>query len=117
MNNKTINVNAENIAYCGLYCEACGKYAKGKCPGCAKNEKATWCGVRKCCITNNYKSCSDCTTYTEPLECREFHNPISRLFGLIFRSDRRKCIEYIKQNGYENFARHMASEGRMAMKR
>ncbi len=117
MNKKTIKADFRNIAYCGLYCEACGRYAKGKCPGCAGNEKASWCGVRKCCIKNEYKSCADCTTYSDPKMCRDFHNPISRAIGFIFRSDRRGCIEFIRKNGYEAYAEHMASEGRMAIKR
>lgn len=117
MSEKTVNVNVKNIAYCGLYCEACGRYEKGKCPGCAANEKATWCGIRKCCITNSYKSCADCATYTDPHQCRDFHNPVSRVIGFIFRSDRRKCIEFIRQKGYESYAKQMASEGRMSMKR
>lgn len=117
MHRKEIKSSPENIAYCGLYCEACGKYSKGKCPGCAKNEKATWCGVRKCCMTKGYKSCAECRTYSDVHECKEFHNPISRVIGFVFRSDRRGCIEYIKKNGYESFAEHMAGEGRMSMKR
>lgn len=117
MNEKIIKADSENIAYCGLYCEACGKYSRGKCSGCMKNEKASWCGVRKCCIENGYKSCADCRTYTDPKECKDFHNPISRVIGFVFRSDRRGCIEYIRSNGYKAYAEHMASEGRMSMKR
>lgn len=117
MSVKEIKADSRNIAYCGLYCEACGKYMKGKCPGCAKNEKATWCGVRNCCIGNGFKSCADCRTFSDPFECKEFHNPISRVIGFIFRSDRRGCIEYIKNNGYDAFAKHMAGQGRMSMKR
>ncbi|HOP31652.1 MAG TPA: DUF3795 domain-containing protein [Spirochaetota bacterium] len=117
MNSKEIKINTDNVAYCGLYCEACGKYQKGKCPGCAGNEKATWCGIRKCCITNNFKSCAECKTYTDLHECKDFHNPISRVIGFVFRADRFGCIDYIKKNGYDNFAKHMAEQGRMSMKR
>jgi len=117
MNSKTIIAESANIAYCGLYCGACGKFLKDKCPGCAKNEKASWCGVRKCCMEHNYISCADCTTYGDPVECKAFHNPISRVFGFLFRSDRRGCINYIKKNGYDDYAAKMTSEGRMAMKR
>jgi len=38
---KTITSNAELVAYCGLYCGACGAYLKGRCPGCHENKKAT----------------------------------------------------------------------------
>lgn len=117
MSGKTVNVKISNIAYCGLYCEACPGYAKGKCPGCAGNEKATWCGIRKCNISNNYKSCADCTKYADPAECRDFNNLISRVIGFIFRSNRRGSIVYIKKNGYDSYASFMASEGRMSIKR
>ena len=117
MGNKNVQINSRNIAYCGLYCEACNKYLNDKCPGCAHNEKATWCEVRKCCMSNSYKSCADCTEYSDPKECGNFHNPISRVIGFLFRSDRSKCIDYIRKNGYEAYASRMASEGRMTMKR
>jgi len=117
MSDKVIKANSNNIAYCGLYCEACGKFINSKCPGCAGNEKASWCGVRKCCIEHGYKSCADCTAYADPKECREFHNPVSRVIGFVLRSDRRSCIEYIRKNGYDAYAEHMASEKRMTMKR
>jgi hypothetical protein len=106
-----------NIAYCGLYCENCGKYSKGKCPGCAGNEKATWCGVRKCCVENGYKSCADCATFADPMKCTQFNNPISKVIGFILRSDRGKCIQYIKKNGYGAFSSHMDQIDRMSMKR
>jgi len=117
MKNNVIKANIKNIAFCGLYCEACGKYKNGKCPGCAKNEKASWCGIRKCCLNNEYKSCADCSTYPDPMKCKLYNNPISRVIGFVLRSNRSGCIEYIRENGYENYAEHMASEGNMTMKR
>lgn len=117
MNKTIVKINSGNIAYCGLYCEACKRYINGKCPRCGKNEKASWCGIRKCCINNEYKSCADCATYNDPDECKQFNNWISRVIGFLFRSDRRGCIEYIKKNGYEQYAEYMSSEGRMSMKR
>lgn len=117
MDKKSIKADIKNIAYCGLYCGECGKFTKGRCPGCAENEKASWCGVRKCCMEHNYKSCADCKTFTDPRDCKEFHNPISRVIGFIFRSDRRGCINYIKTNGYQAYADHMSSAGQMTIKR
>ncbi len=106
-----------NIAYCGLYCEKCPKLVKGKCPGCAGNEKATWCGVRSCCIEHGYKSCADCTMYGDVSECRQFNSPIAKIFGFVFNSDRAKCVRYIKQNGYGAFASRMDEMNRMSLKR
>ena len=113
----TNGLKSGNIAFCGLYCEECGKYTKEKCPGCAKNEKATWCAIRKCCIENSYRSCAECATYTDPKECGLYNNFIAKVIGFIFRTDRSKGIDYIRKNGYAEFARHMDSLGCMSMKK
>lgn len=106
---KTFN---PEIAACGLYCGACPKYTKGKCPGCRRYEKATWCEVRKCCIEHEWQSCAECTLM--PLaECKKFNSFISKVFCLIFRSDRRGCVERIREVGYEAFAAEMKMAGVM----
>jgi hypothetical protein len=105
------------IAYCGLYCGACGRYLNGKCPGCAMNSKATWCKARSCCIEKGRKSCAECKEFSEIMECSKFNNVISRVFGFIFRSNRRACIEKIKEQGYRAFAKEMAETGRQTIKR
>jgi hypothetical protein len=104
------------IAFCGLYCAACKKYINGKCPGCKENSKASWCTVRSCCIENNYNSCADCTS-TELLACKKFNNTISKLIGLVLRSDRPACIRKIKTVGYENYAEDMAQSQSQTIKR
>ena len=105
------------IAFCGLYCGACGRYLKESCPGCAKNEKASWCAIRKCCIAHNYKSCADCKEFAEVDDCKKFNSFISKIFGLIFGSNRKGCIDLIKQSGYEAFAKEMAATKRQSIKR
>lgn len=105
---KEITADAGLIAACGLYCGSCGSYLKEKCGGCAKNESATWCAVRKCCIENNFKSCADCKKFPDARECKMFNNFISKTIGFFLRSSRPKCIERIKQTGYEQYAREMA---------
>jgi len=57
---KEVASNPDLVAYCGLYCGACGSYLRETCPGCHQNEKAEWCKVRVCCIDNQYLSCADC---------------------------------------------------------
>lgn len=113
---KEITIDTKNIAFCGLYCGACGKYLKESCRGCEGNEKATWCKVRSCCMENGYKSCADCTII-DPAECKKLNNFIAKVFGLIFKSDRKACIDYIKNNGYEAFATAMANNKTMTFKR
>ncbi len=114
---KEISTDMEIIAYCGLYCGACKKYLKEKCPGCHENEKATWCKVRTCCIEHSYKSCTDCRIVEDIRDCKKLNNFIAKLFSLIFRSDRFACLAVIREKGYENYAKDMAEKGVMTIKR
>lgn len=109
--------DANSIAYCGLYCAECGRYKKGSCPGCQKNEKASWCKVRSCCMTNQYKSCADCKEFSNPMDCKKYNNFMAKLFGFVFQSDRSACINMIKAKGYENFAAYMAGNKLQTMKK
>ena len=114
---KTIEANAQCVAYCGLYCGACGAYRKERCPGCHGNEKATWCKVRTCCIAKGYASCADCTQFSDPRDCRMFNNAIAKLIGFVLRSDRAACIQQIKSLGLEGHAQQMAAAGRQSIRR
>lgn len=98
------------IAACGLFCGTCRKFRKGSCPGCHPNEKAAWCTVRACCRDNGWQSCAQCTLM--PLDaCPKFNNFIAKVFQLVFRSDRRGCIERIRKVGYTAFAAEMHLAG------
>ena len=74
---KNIVADTDLIAYCGLYCGACRKYLREKCPGCHENEKATWCKIRSCCDEHDYLSCADCQEFENILECKKFNNLIA----------------------------------------
>jgi len=117
MSTKPIEVKPELVAACGLYCAACGKYLKGKCPGCWKNEKASWCKVRSCCMENEYGSCADCTEHADPNSCGKFNNFFSRVFALIFNSNRGACIAKIREGGPDAYAKFMTDQGRMSLPR
>lgn len=105
-----------NVAYCGLYCGACGKLKAGKCPGCYDNEKASWCEVKKCCRENGYASCADCIII--PLkECKKYNNIFAKVIGFVTRTDRSKCIGRIKGVGAEVFASEMESRKQMSIKK
>ena len=117
MVNSEVAKDVNLIAKCGLYCAACGKYQKGKCPGCTKNESASWCKVRSCCIANGYRSCADCKEFENAMDCKKFNNAISKIFGFVFRSDRNACIKLIKEKGYENFALHMSGNKLQSIRR
>jgi hypothetical protein len=114
---KEIVADQAMIAYCGLYCGACGQYLRGKCGGCAKNEKATWCSIRKCNTEHGWTSCAECTSFADVNECKKFNNLMSKVFALIFRSNRKACIERIKEKGREKFAVEMAGLKRHSLQR
>lgn len=103
-----IKAKTELVAYCGLYCGACKSHLNGKCHGCHENSKATWCKVRSCCIEKRIKSCAECTDFPYPTECKKYNNFMSKLFGLVFRSNRAACIAQIKQLGLDGHAKAMA---------
>ncbi len=108
--------DAHLVAFCGLYCGACRASTKGKCPGCRENVKATWCRVRTCCIEHGRATCADCTD-ADPRECRSLNNIISKLFSLVFRSDRPACLERIGEIGIDAYACESAETGRQSIRR
>lgn len=114
---KEIVSDARQVAYCGLYCGACKRYLKEKCKGCHENIKANWCKVRSCCMNNQYVSCAECGEFTDPKECKKFNNFLSRVFGLIFRSNRAACINQIKEVGIQGHADRMTELGLHSIRR
>ena len=114
---KEISADKDLVAYCGLYCGACKKYLKEKCFGCQKNEKASWCKVRTCCLEHSYSSCADCQIVVNLKDCKKLNNFISKLFALIFRSDRFACIALIKEKGYDEYVKEMTEKGIITIKR
>jgi len=109
--------NKELVSYCGLYCGSCKKFVSGKCSGCFNNEKATWCKIRTCCIENNYSSCADCKEFDNIMECKKFNNFFSKIMTFIFKSDRYSSIGFIKQHGYEEYAKEMSEKKQMSIKK
>ena len=114
---KDIVANKDLIAFCGLYCGACASYLKGKCPGCRKNEKASWCTVRLCCLKNDYSSCARCAFYSDAAHCGKFNNIFSKIIGFFLNSDRRACIGLIKEKGPEEYAKFMADNKTQRVKK
>ncbi len=105
----------DSIAACGLYCGACRKFLSGKCPGCKNNEKASWCKIRQCCISKGYHTCAECER--DVRECKIYSNFISKVFALLFNSDRPACIDYIKDHGMAAFAEEMTCRRCQTIKR
>ncbi len=109
--------NPDLVAYCGLYCGACGSYRKGRCPGCHENTKASWCKARACCREHGLGSCAECTEHPDPATCATFDNFFSKLIGLVLNSDRRAGVLAIRELGKDGFADLMIREGRPALRR
>ncbi len=105
------------VAACGLYCGACGAYLKERCNGCAANVKASWCKIRTCCQDAKTKTCAECVQVQDPNDCAKFNNVISKIFSLIFRSDRRACVMQIKKAGLGGHARTMTELRRQSLKK
>ena len=114
---KEIVKDKNLVAYCGLYCGACGRYLSDKCPGCQKNDKAAWCQIRKCCQENKYFSCADCHFFSNVRDCKKFNNFISKIFAFIFRSDRSACVKRIKEVGCEKYAEEMTAKKMQSIKK
>ena len=110
-----ITITPQQIAACGLYCGACKKFLKGKCPGCKENDKASWCKIRKCCIEKDFHTCAGCKIDVKA--CRLHNNLIGKFFAFIFRSDRPACIRYIRENGEQAFAEEMTRRGEQTMRK
>lgn len=109
--------DSQLTAKCGLYCGACTKFLKEKCPGCAKNQKATWCKIRTCCDENAFKSCAECTIYYNAMQCNKFNNLVSKFFMIVFRSDRMACLNMIQKNGYNYFEKYMSRNKIMTIRK
>lgn len=104
------------IAYCGLYCGSCRAYLKEKCAGCKEDTKKNWCATRKCCIENNYESCVDCKIFEDITDCKKLFNVITWFFRVVFKSNRKATLNYLKHLGYDDFAVKMAEEKIMSLK-
>jgi hypothetical protein len=111
----TLAADPELVAYCGLYCGECRRFTAGHCPGCRLNERAGWCKVRTCCLTNEYAGCAACSVHVDPMQCSRFNNIASRLFGFIFHSNRAACVQRIRKVGAGAFAREMTAQHRQSL--
>lgn len=112
---KQIISDTRLIARCGLYCGACRKYLQEKCPGCRLNDKASWCGIRKCAQEKEFSSCADCSM--EVNDCKTYSNFMAKIFAFIFKSDRPACIRFIKEHGEKAYAEQMATRKCQTIKR
>ncbi|MBF0408410.1 MAG: DUF3795 domain-containing protein [Candidatus Riflebacteria bacterium] len=106
---RQIVEDLNSVAFCGLYCGACKSFLNEKCDGCRKNEKATWCKIRICCMNKKISSCAECLEYPDPMACSMFNNIFSKFFAFLFKSNRAACISLIKNKGLQEYAKKMTN--------
>jgi len=96
--------NKVMIGYCGLVCSNCWAYRKSKCDGCY-SEKPMYknCPVKQCCIEKQYTTCAECTQYVDLRKCKKLNNYVAKIIGFIFRTNKIKNLERIREIGLENF--------------
>ncbi|VGO19951.1 DUF3795 domain-containing protein [Pontiella sulfatireligans] len=75
---KTAETQADQGAYCGLYCGACPKFTNGECTGCKGPEETLAahckeCEIRSCAAMKGVKSCAECAGFPCP-KTEAFHN-------------------------------------------
>lgn len=115
--NNPVKPDENLVAYCGLYCGVCKSYTTGKCKGCRGNTKSdSWCKVKSCCRTNTYNTCAECTSCTNSTECKKLNNFVSKIFSILFRSNRNACIRRIKEIGRQGYAEEMEKKRQMTVK-
>ena len=66
-------------------------------------------------MERNYHSCAECKL--NPHDCKKFNNFFSKLFALIFKSDREACIRRIQKIGEETYAQEMSEKQIMTIKK
>lgn len=93
------------IGCCGAYCKTCKVYQSELCKGCKigydngeRDISKAKCKIKICCIDKKMNSCADCPDYDNCSVIQEFHKHQG------YKYDKYKqAIEYIKDNGYEEF--------------
>ncbi|MFA5293130.1 MAG: DUF3795 domain-containing protein [Phycisphaerae bacterium] len=92
------------IAYCGLVCSECGAFKKQKCQGCHSEKPMNrGCKIKKCAMSKNIVTCAACDEFDDLKQCKKLNNFISKIFKLIFKSDRMGNLELIRCKGLEEF--------------
>ena len=97
-------ISETTVARCGLVCSTCGAFRRGRCGGCHSDKPMfVCCPVKACAVEKGCATCADCTDFTDLKACRKLNNFISRIFGLIFRSDRIGGLYRIREIGLDAF--------------
>lgn len=104
-----------HIAPCGLFCSNCRKFRKGRCAGCQVSPGFARCAVRACCVEKGIPTCAGCSDFAarDFRECRTLHNPVSRVFAVLFGSDRPGALAELRDQGEAAYLERRRASGRM----
>ena len=92
------------LAYCGLVCSDCGAYLKGRCQGCHSEKPMNrGCKVKPCVKKIGCTTCAECTDFANLADCKKLNKWISKIFALIFRSNRIGNLSRIREVGLDKF--------------
>ncbi len=105
------------VSACGIYCGACHRFKKGKCPGCAENHAASWCKIRVCTKERGYVTCAECQEVSNANNCSKFNTFVSKIFSFLFRSDRVASLRLISKVGVAQYAEIMAEKDQSVIKK
>jgi hypothetical protein len=61
------------------------------------------CKVKPCAQARNCTTWAECKDFANLAECKKLNNWISKIFGLIFRSDRIGNLSRIREVGLDKF--------------
>ncbi len=114
---REVTADPALVACCGLYCGACGQYLKEKCEGCQRSEKNSWCKVKQCTNKKGISTCAQCLEFPDAVDCKKFNNFISKIFGLLFKSDRPACLGEIRATNLQAYAEKMAGLKQQTIRR
>jgi hypothetical protein len=64
-----------------------------------------------------FASCAECHDFARPQDCKKLDNPIARVFGLLFNSDRAASLLKLRELGPTEYASFMAQRRRVALPR
>ena len=114
--------NVTLISYCGLYCEVCPSFVKGKCRGCRGDAPDCAvgfrsCKVKPCCVKNDIFTCAECKKHETIKDCKVYNPMLVRFGEFISQTSRGKCIEMIKKDGINSFFEFMINKNWLTFKR
>lgn len=96
------------IGCCGAYCKTCKSFTDGTCKGCKlgfdtgkRDINKAKCKIKLCCFRDRqFDTCADCTDIKNCLIIGEWYSKNGYKYKKY-----KQAIEFIKENGYEEFFR------------